>query len=271
MLEQLQKAAWLALFACLVIGFGFEIWRASNHQKDHQPPRKYWSQMAFHDKGATENRTHLSAAVQIDCDPNCTAKNPEENRNQNYITRIFYKTVDDPLAILTGILAVATVFLVLTVLCQVRDFRRLSKLEARAYVWPGFAHSEFLKSETRGVRWYITLLNTGRTVGVIQTVYHAIVPEKDYWAGNYTYEKFTERENVVPPMRPGGEIRTGVHYDVVGEPKICCGYIVYRDVFEDWHTQAWKNRLHPDKRKSDSLPGCYTDPPRQKSLEPHLG
>lgn len=39
MLKRLRKAAWLAVFACLVTGFGFAVWSASSTEKDSE----YWT------------------------------------------------------------------------------------------------------------------------------------------------------------------------------------------------------------------------------------
>src|SRR6185369_3751759 len=79
-------------------------------------------------------RTPSGSAVQIDCDPNCTAKRPDEGREHGRISRLLDKTVDDPLALFTAALAIATMAWALAVRIQVRDARKSSEQQLRAYV-----------------------------------------------------------------------------------------------------------------------------------------
>jgi len=72
--------------------------------------------------------------VQIDCDPNCAAKHPKGDAYESAIARLFGKTVDEPLALFTAILALATLALALFVGIQVRDARLSSERQLRAYV-----------------------------------------------------------------------------------------------------------------------------------------
>jgi hypothetical protein len=128
---------------------------------------------------------------------------------------------------------------------------RHNRLVERAYVWPGFGRNEPLPN---GRRWFITLSNTGRTAGVVQTIHHAIISEDDFNAGNFIYDVFDGRENIIPPQPI--QILSGLFRDII-EPRISCGYITYEDVFGNTQRQGWKHRLRLDGN-SDSLPGCYS-------------
>lgn len=261
MLDYLQKTAWIALLACLAIVGGFEVYRASNHPKNQQPPWQQRSENPPHNKGHSRERNKTASILEIECDPNCAAKEPEEKRDQGYITRVFYKFAYDPVAMMTGLLGVATATLALIVLCQMRDFRKISKSQNRAYLWPGFAPPRF-KVEN-GVRFYISILNTGQTAGILREIYHALATDADYAAGQFKYTKVDGRGEVIPPMRRNEEIHSAAFSEIGTQPMISCGYIVYTDVYRNRHEQAWKHRLYPTNQ-SEPLSGCYGDPPDKR-------
>jgi hypothetical protein len=129
----------------------------------------------------------------------------------------------------------------------------------RAYLWPGFAKCS-PQPGGHGTLWHISLLNTGRTPGVLLSLHHALMKEADFDMGLVEYTEFNAMHDVILPNNPGTERDSGVSQLVVGEPKISCGYIVYTDVFGNTHKQGWKHRLHHDSRQSEPLPGCYSDP-----------
>jgi hypothetical protein len=129
----------------------------------------------------------------------------------------------------------------------------------RAYLWPGFAPPR--REIEGGHRFRITILNTGRTVGILQEMYRALVSEEDFAANRFSYTQVDCRGEIFPPMRRGEEIPSGVSEDVVGTTKISCGYIVYIDVHSGaTYEQGWKHRLHPIG-KSEPLTRCYSDKP----------
>lgn len=120
----------LLLTSLLVLQFSFLA--PFGQAENRQPQRQENSQS---DKNNTELRSKgAPVALQIECDPSCTAKEAEDHENANYIARLFYKTIYDPLALLTGALAIATFLLVLVVLGQLRDARETAKRQLRAYV-----------------------------------------------------------------------------------------------------------------------------------------
>ena len=47
------------------------------------------------------------SGVQIECDPNCAAKESQDHRSDGWIARFVRKSIDDPLATFTGVLALA--------------------------------------------------------------------------------------------------------------------------------------------------------------------
>lgn len=101
--------------------------------QNQSPPREQWSQKAETNKQKTEEPKRTSA-TQIECDPNCTRKDGEEKGHQSYFARAFEKGLDDPIILLTLIIAIANILLVGTVVCQVRDARKSSERQLRAYV-----------------------------------------------------------------------------------------------------------------------------------------
>ena len=129
----------------------------------------------------------------------------------------------------------------------------------RAYLWPGFAPPR--EKLDGGHRFRITILNTGRTVGILQEMYRALVSEEDFAAKQFSYTQVDCRGEIFPPMRRGEEIPSGVSEEVLGRSQISCGYIVYIDVHSGvTYEQGWKHRLHPTG-KSEPLTRCYSDPP----------
>jgi hypothetical protein len=129
----------------------------------------------------------------------------------------------------------------------------------RAYLWPGFPTCS-PQPDGNSVLWHISLLNTGRTPGMVKSIHYALLTEPDFNTGLVTHTKYDGMHDVVLPNTPGSERRTGLSQLVVGEPKISCGYVVYSDIFGNTHKQGWKHRLHHDSRESEPLPGCYSDP-----------
>jgi hypothetical protein len=120
-----------------------------------------------------------------------------------------------------------------------------------AYLWPGFGINE--PHGRSGRTWVLTIRNTGRSAGVIHSIHHKLLTEDAYKAGNFKFEYFDGRENVISPSV---ELKSGIEYDIVTS-MISCGYIVFTDIFDRTRKQGWKHRLRLDGH-SDSLPGCYS-------------
>jgi hypothetical protein len=129
----------------------------------------------------------------------------------------------------------------------------------RSYLWPGFGRHEAVEG---GMKWYITVTNTGRMAGVLQTIRYAVITEEAYEAGGYKFEMiFTDREDIIAPstLNPGQE--TGLDFTIKA-PMVCCGWIEYEDVFGSGRRQGWRHRLNltPDSagNYSNPFPGCYS-------------
>src|SRR5262245_4729817 len=128
----------------------------------------------------------------------------------------------------------------------------------RAYLWPGFP-TYSPQPDGNSNLWHISLLNTGRTPGVVKSIHYALLTEPDFNMGLLTYTDYDGMHDIVLPNTPGSEPLTGISHLVVGEPKMSCGYVVYSDIFGNTHKQQWKHRLHHDSSRSDPLPGCYSE------------
>jgi hypothetical protein len=121
--KMLRRTSLLSMWLLLTL-FSF----ADSQPQNQQPPRQERSENAQADKGNSNAGKQQTSVLEIECDPTCAAKNSKENGTYDRITRLSRKLLDDPLAILTGAL-------VLVVLCQLRDARKSSKQQLRAYVF----------------------------------------------------------------------------------------------------------------------------------------
>lgn len=129
------------------------------------------------------------------------------------------------------------------------------KVLQRAYLWPGPGQVQQVGDDTK---IFITVHNTGRTVGVIKAVFYELCTEEEYKAGNPKFQRH-DRENVIPPEMGGEMMRTGASVRLVGSgPMILHGYIIYTDIFQIERKCPWKHRVYRAGR-SDPLPGCYSE------------
>jgi hypothetical protein len=179
------------------------------------------------------------------------------------------KTTEDPtafftacVALFTFILAVSTIGLwIVTWRIAVSTKKRDETLE-RAYLWPGFGESrEF--DDGQGREWRIRVWNSGKTVGVLQEVCWAIVEPGDFEAGKkIKYTPYTGREDLIPPsLGKPNEIETGIIFETY-RPMVCCGWIVWEDIFGNIQKQGWKHTLYVKKdvagNSSIPFPGAYS-------------
>ena len=116
------------------------------------------------------------------------------------------------------------------------------------------------KKKGDGTIWDISILNTGRTAGILNEIHYAVVPEDDFNARRFSYTVVSDRGEIIPPARPQEESPSGIIVRVPTGTLISCGYIVYTDVYGDRHEQAWKHRLYATGA-SEALVGCYSDLP----------
>jgi hypothetical protein len=84
------------------------------------------------------------------------------------LERLLNKALDDPLTMLTGVLAICAFLSVWLVLFQLLDARRFSKRQLRAYVF--VAEVEIIGIGTDAVRAAVTIRNTGQTPAYDVTV-----------------------------------------------------------------------------------------------------
>lgn len=133
-----------------------------------------------------------------------------------------------------------------------------SRAVERAYLWPGSGTHEAVDG---GMKWFITVTNTGRMAGVLQTIRYAVITEETYEAGGYKFETFTDREDIIAPSTPNPGQETGLDF-IIRAPMVCCGWIEYEDVFGGGRKQGWRHRLNltPDAagNYSNPFPNCYS-------------
>ena len=114
---------WLfAAFACLVVGFGYVLFAASQHQQKQHSPRE---QNPQNYETNSNQRSERPATVQKNYEPNYTADNSDHDRNT--VTQFLHKFLNDPLT-------VVTLLLVIVVFFQIRDSRHSAERQLRAYV-----------------------------------------------------------------------------------------------------------------------------------------
>ena len=91
----------------------------TNFPQGDQPPREQLNEKSEYNQSGSK----LVTSVRIECDPNCSKSDSDEEANSVYITRLFKKFFSDPVAILTLPIMLANIVLVLIV----RGLRILAK------------------------------------------------------------------------------------------------------------------------------------------------
>jgi hypothetical protein len=125
----------------------------------------------------------------------------------------------------------------------------------RAYLWSGPGHTE--RTQLNRVRFFITVHNTGKTVGIMTDIYYVLSTEEEFKAGVFKFEHI-HREEVIW-LDNKFILRTAASRELIGKgSKILHGYILYRDIFGETHKCPWKHWVYPDGN-SDPLTGCYTE------------
>jgi len=107
MLNRVNSLLAGSLIAALTVIFVQAISPYGAHQ--HGEPQR--SQNAHNQQGVSDQSAPLKSGVQIECDPNCATKEPEDHQNENWAARFVRKSLDDPLASATVVLALATLFM----------------------------------------------------------------------------------------------------------------------------------------------------------------
>jgi hypothetical protein len=210
-INRIPNSGWFALFLCLQLGFFFVVLDASKHQKNSSPPRESWSQNSDSQKNEADKGSGIAPAIQIDCDPACNAKRTDKNGNQNAFARFIRKTIEDPLTVFTAILAVATLALAGFMQLQIRDGRKSSERQLRAYVMIDTVKIENIRMGGEP-EVKLTFKNSGQTPATNLT----------HWA-RLSFNTFPEITGELPtvkkgerlppgPLAPGGKIHltTGI-------------------------------------------------------------
>jgi hypothetical protein len=168
----------LAVAMICIVSFG-----APNDR--YEPPGNQRSHSNENQNGAEGNAN--SPAAHIDCNPNCSAAQPNENRNQSPVLWIFGKFRDDPL---TDILVLANICLVLVGLRQAGHLKRAVNTAEKttltietAYIYAGLGITIWRGHPTTGKPFAVTLgasaVNYGQTPGMVSHVEWGICPENE--------------------------------------------------------------------------------------------
>jgi hypothetical protein len=156
----------------------------------------------------------------------------------------------------TGITAFAT-FMIFRLTDRLKKISseqlRHNILVERSYLWPGFGKHELMADGK--MRWFVTVTNTGRIAGVLKVIRYARIADKEYEAGGYKFDTFTNREDVIPPGTGNPGQPTGLDF-VIDKPMVCCGWIEFEDIFGRDRRQGWKHSL----RLTEDSAGCWSIP-----------
>jgi hypothetical protein len=139
------------------------------------------------EKGFVENNqcecvsnksTPTHSGVQIECDPNCTAHEPQHQANESAAARLLRKTVDDPLALSTVALALATMLMALYTAIVARATKaaaeHIPRLE-RAYVFfrlmeNAVGHSDSENNVFDQAVVGFRICNYGKTIAFVKSI-----------------------------------------------------------------------------------------------------
>jgi hypothetical protein len=157
-------------------------------------------------------------------------------------------------AIATGVVATFTA----TIYIINKNQLAHATIVERSYLWAGFGKHSRVKN---GMKWFVTVTNTGRVAGVLRTIRYARITEEEFKAGGYEFETFTDREDVIPPGTPNPGQPTGLDF-VIDKPTVCCGWIEYDDIFGRNQKRGWMHLLRltrdPAGNWSIPFPDCYS-------------
>src|SRR5262249_43283251 len=129
---------WALLIASLVWNIASFI-SPYKWEYDEDPPRQNRREQSSGQQYKTDSGLH-SSTIEIECNPNCTAKNRHDSGDYpGALKRSFLKFLDDPVAQFTFLLFVATLLLVCMVRRQVKDSRAVQ----RAHVFVLSPHADF--------------------------------------------------------------------------------------------------------------------------------
>ena len=160
------------LLGSLLVNVTLFLFSAERYEQEH-PPGKELSYQRQSNQTIANQRASDTANFQINCDPNCAAKESNQNKgNESPYTRFVGKVVDDPLTAFTGLLALCTFFLTIytgVVANATKHAADHIPIVERAYVSGGAGHPVIDDVIDMG-RLVATINNYGKTPAFIGTV-----------------------------------------------------------------------------------------------------
>lgn len=155
MLDWISKEFLGALVVALAVAVVALSW--DGPPGNYEPPRNQGSENSQSYQSGSDQQPIL----QIQCDPNCAAKNSNKVGDSRLLMRVVNKIVDDPLA---GGILIANFLLVYAVLRQIKEARESNEARLRAYV-VAMVGSQYRQGQSRGLRFEFrpVMLNTGQT------------------------------------------------------------------------------------------------------------
>jgi hypothetical protein len=151
----------LAVIISLSVALATLLWTGPPYQGE-QPPGQQGGQHSETQESKPQSG-HGPISLQVECNPNCSAKKTNEQGDQSRFSRFIDKSIDDPVAAFTLFLALATLFLVAAVLMQVSDARISSERQLRAYVVVSFTGCEVPATANGVFVFQIRINNSGQT------------------------------------------------------------------------------------------------------------
>ena len=190
----------------------------------HQnPPREYHGGRAGEYQESAKPEAHPSP-IKIECDPNCRDASGEEKGNENWWWLILKKSLNDPVALFTGLLTFVTALLVWA---TVRDSVHMRRLE-RAYMVGGGSR---VLINGRPV-FSVDVGNYGKTIAELLTIEWGFdsVPSPQHHLPckpRYT-EIYHYRDTFAPSHHKAGVLRISVPLGI--PDPVIFGQFTYRDV-----------------------------------------
>jgi hypothetical protein len=171
----------LALLLCSLVWNVASFVSPYKEPADRKPPGENRGQYSQPNTHASE-AGRSTGTIEIECDPACIATPSDKHRDEHPVSRFFRKTFDEPVAALTGVLAIATFVLAGIVFCQLQDARRaaarqerVSRTHERAYVFGG-GPCQTDKPDISSM----TIQNYGRTPAFVQKIDWGLCPDSQF-------------------------------------------------------------------------------------------
>ena len=229
-----------AAFLGFALGGSF-VWGLS-YENPHDKRQPQGSQNSYDSKGVSNYASVTQVNAEIECDPNCAAKEPEKYRYEGWPARFVRKSLDDPLAVFTALLALATMALATYTAVVARATKRaaehIPRVE-RAYI---FADVFFKNVGFGGISTgvVISISNYGKTPGDVYKIafdFVAAIPPVPDYRGDLAFDirlKAGVENEMTKIYRTFDQIK--------GKP-IAYGRIYYRDIFGDEHSSGFIRRI----------------------------